>query len=172
MLFPLHANAEDEAKPQLDRPRSLLNAFEVMCNLNAPDFQRLSAQAAAMRMKVLEDDSESAPAGETVQRKAWVGALTTGPFALRIEKMSGAKGLATSCGIEGPVPDVDAFRDIVIKTLHLAASPAPEVIEGSRTYYWDNYAGDGTTAIVRDMERPSGHFVQVKLVRMVKADAH
>lgn len=71
--------------------------------------------------------------------------LTTGPFALRIEKMSGSKGVVTSCAIEGPVPNVDAFRGIVIKAMYLTTTAEPQVIEGSRTYYWDNYAGDCTT---------------------------
>jgi hypothetical protein len=171
-MLPFAASAFDDIRPPPDRAHSLLNSFEVMCNLNTPNFEHLSAQATAMRMKVLGDTSETTPAGETVQRKGWVGMLTTGPFALHIEKMSGSKGVATSCAIEGPVPNMDEFREIVIKTLHLTTPPEQQTIEGSHTYYWDNHSGDGRTVIVRNMERPAGHFVQVKLVSMAKAETH
>jgi hypothetical protein len=64
---------------------------------------------------------------------------------------------------------VDEFRQIAIKAMHLTAISETKVIDGSRADYWDNYSGDGSTVVVRDMERPSGHFVQVKLVNMAKA---
>lgn len=171
-MLPFAASATDDVKQPTDQARSLLNSFEVMCNLNTPNFERLSAQAAAMRMKVLEDTSETSPAGETVQKKGWVGISTTGPFALRVEKMSGAKGVATSCAIEGQVPSVDEFREIVIKTLHLTTPSEQQAIEGAYTYYWDNYTAAGYTVVVRNMERPAGHFVQVKLLSMAKAETH
>ena len=167
-LFPFAAHAGDPTKPVLDRAHSLFNSFEVMCNLSTPNFEHLSAQAAAMRMKVLEDVSETTQIGETVQRKGWVDTLTSGPFALRTEKMSGSKGIATSCSIEGPIPDIDEFRKVVIKKLHLNTAPESQVVEGGHTYYWDNYAGHGTTVMVRDMDRRTGHFVQVKLLNMVE----
>jgi hypothetical protein len=138
--------------------------------LNTPNFEHLNAQATAMRMKVLGDISETTPAGETVQRKGWVGMLATGPFALYIEKMSGTKGVATSCAIEGPVPNMDEFREIVIKALNLTTSPEEQTIEGARAYYWDDHSG--RTVVVRNMERSSGHFVQVKLVNMANAETH
>jgi hypothetical protein len=166
-FLPCAAHAADDAKPPSGRADSLLNAFEVMCNLETPDFEKLSAKAAAMRMQVLEDISELPQAGQSIQRKAWVGMLTTGPFALGTEKMSGAKGVATSCSIEGPVPDVDAFRQLVINTMHLSDPTEVKVVEGSHVSYWDNRPGKGMTIMVRDMERPGGHFVQVKLLDMV-----
>lgn len=167
-LLPVASHAADGANA--DRAGSLLNSFEVMCNLKTPDFDQLSGQAAAMRMTVLEDVAEAPLAGEAVQRKGWIGMLTTGPFALRIEKMSGAKGVATSCAVDGPVPDTKAFYDMVITKLRLASASDHQVVEGSHSYYWDNYAGNGMTLVLRDMERPSGHFVQVKLLNMVKSD--
>jgi hypothetical protein len=171
-LLPLqHAQATDDLKAPADRARSLLNSFDVMCNLAMPNFDHLAAKATAMRMMMLDEQSETTPTGETVQEKAWVSMLTTGPFALRIEKMSGLKGIVTTCAIEGPVPDVDAFREIVIKTHRLSTTQKAQMIEGARTYYWDNYSGDGSTLVVRDFERPSGHFVQVKLVNMGKTEA-
>lgn len=157
-LFPLQAKAVDDPKAPIDRARSLLNSFDVICNLAPPDFDHLTAQATAMRMKILDEKSEMTASGETVQRKAWFGMLTSGPLALRIDKMSGSRGVVTTCAIEGPVPDVDAFRKIVIKSHRLNVMQEPQMVDGTRTYYWDNYSGDESTLMVRDFERPSGHF--------------
>jgi hypothetical protein len=170
-LVPFSAQAADDATPAHQSAYALFNSFEVMCNLSTPDFERLSAQAAAMRMKVLTDVAQAPDAGVTMQSKTWVGMLATGPFALRAEKMSGPKGIATSCSIEGPVPDADAFRDLVINKLHLNNAPERHMVEGSPSYYWDNYAGNGMTLMIRHTERPAGQFVQVKLMNMVKNDS-
>lgn len=171
MSLPFGANAADGAQAPPDRAHSLFNSFELMCNLRAPDFEQLSAQAAAMRMQALEDESSSTANGEAIRRKGWVGMLSTGAFALRIESMSGSKGTTTSCAIEGPVPDAEVFRGIVISTFRLTAVAEVQVHGTERSYYWDGYAGDGTTLVVRDMDKPSGHFVQVKLLNMIKAEA-
>ncbi len=171
-MIPFTASAFEDVKPQPDRAHSLFNSFAVMCNLKASNFENLSIQATAMRMGVLEDTSETGPAGETVQKKGWFGMLTTGPFGLHIEKMSGSKGVATSCAIEGAVPNGDAFREITIKALNLTTPTEQQAIEGASTYFWDNYNGDGNTVIVRNMVRPAGHFVQVKLVSMAKVETH
>jgi len=167
-LLPLCAKAADTPAPALDRPHSLLNSFDVMCNLEPPSFEQLSIKAAAMHLKTLDDSTRTTPTGETMQTRSWLGMLTTGAFALRIEKMDGAKGIATSCAIEGPVPDAAAFREIVVNTHHLGATPEKQVVDGTHTYYWDNYTRDGWTLMVRDFERPAGHFVQVKLLTMAK----
>lgn len=169
--LPFAAHAADDVRLPADRAGSLLNAFQVMCTADRTDFDHLSAQATAMRMQVLADDTQTSPTGETVRTKGWVGMLTTGPFALRTEQMSGAKGIATSCSVEGPVPDVDAFRGAVIQALRVDGSRAPEMIEGARVYYWDDYGGAGDSLVLRDMDRHAGHFVQVKRVRMIKAPA-
>jgi hypothetical protein len=99
-LLPFSANAVDVATLPPGRAASLFNSFEVICNVATPNFEHLTALAAAMRMKVLEDTSETTPDADTLQRKGWFGMLTTGSFALRIEKMSGAKGVATTCALK------------------------------------------------------------------------
>jgi len=170
-LLPFCAQAVDTPAPPLDRPHSLLNSFDVMCNLEPPNFEHLSAKASAMHLKTMGEDTQTTPTGETMQTRSWLGMLTTGAFALTIERMSGAKGVATSCAIEGPVPDVAAFREIVASTHHLNATPEKQVVDGSNTYYWDHYTREGWTLMVRDFERPGGHFVQVKLLAMAKAGA-
>lgn len=50
----------------------------------------------------------------------------------------------------------------------LGATPEKQLVDGTNTYYWDNYTRDGWTLMVRDFERPAGHFVQVKLLAMAK----
>jgi hypothetical protein len=80
-LLPFSANAVDVATLPPGRAASLFNSFEVICNVGTPNFEHLTALAAAMRMKVLEDRSETAPGADTLQRKGWFGMLTTGSFA-------------------------------------------------------------------------------------------
>ncbi len=169
-LLPIAAQAAENGVASWSRADSLFNAFQVLCNLRDPDMRQLSAQAIAMRMDVLEDVSETTRSGETVQRKGWLGLLGDDPFALRVEEMRGAKGIATSCAIEGPVPDPDAFRTMAMNKLHLNGSPERQMVDGEPTYYWDNYAGTGMTIVMRDAVRPSSRFVQVKLINMVKKD--
>lgn len=166
-LLPLAAQAFEDAGLPIDRASSLLDSFEVMCHLATPNFEHLVAQAAAMQLLALEDASETTPSGEVIRRRGWIGTLATGPFALRAEKMSGAKGVSTSCSIEGAVPDSVAFRHMVIQRLHLNTAPELETINGAHTYYWDNHDGPGNTVLVGDMDRPNGHFVRVKLLSMV-----
>ncbi|WP_156116793.1 hypothetical protein [Massilia sp. 9096] len=165
----LTARGADEARSPAERDGSLINAFQVMCTLQTPDFDHLSGQAGAMRMKMLGDDTSTTPTGETIHEKAWFGMLTTGSFALRTEQMRGIKGVSTSCAIEGSVADVAAFRDAAIKTLRLGPSSEQRTAEGVHATYWDGYGGEGDTLVLSDMERPAGHFMQVKLLNMVKA---
>lgn len=169
-FLPIVAHAVENGVASSSRADKLFNAFQVLCNLRAPDMRQLSSQATAMRLSVLQDASETTGPGETVQRKAWLGLLGDDPFALRAEEMRGAKGVATTCSIEGPVPDPDAFRTMVMNKLRLNDSPERQMVEGAPTYYWDNVAGDGTTIAVRDWQRQSSRFVQVKLMNMVKKD--
>lgn len=170
-FIPLAAHAFQEVKPTLSRASSLFNSFEVMCNLRTPDFEYLVAQATAMQMIALENESETTPSAEVIWRRGWAGMLTSGPFALRVEKMSGAKGVSTSCSIEGAVPDVDDFRNLVVKRLQLTNAPEIQTIEGSHIYYWENHPEPGAAILVGDMERPSGPFVRVKLLTMVSKRA-
>ena len=150
-----------------NRAQSVINTFEVMCNLELPNFERIDSKAAAMRMQ-LQVDNKVALQGDAVRHsKAWMGSLTTGSFALLLEEMSGAKGRLTSCAIVGEVPDVDAFRAEAVNTMKLPAVPTPEIGgDGSRSFIWDRISGPGTTLILRDF-KPSGKpGVMLKLLSM------
>ena len=158
------ARAADEG----DRAASLLNAFTVMCGQASPDFEQLAAKAKAMRMQVLLDDTSTAPGGESILEKAWIGSFSGRTLAFRIEKMSGAKGVVTSCAMEGPVPDLEAFG-LLFRQRHGLGEPTEvKAVEGTRTAYWDNAQSDGASLVMRDSLRGAGSFVQVKAVSRLR----
>lgn len=170
----LHASAAgaDRAPPPMDGTAALVNAFEVICTLNALDVDVLSAYAKGVRLTPLGDTAGSTPTGEKVRERRWAGTLTTGPFVLRVEEMRGAKGVVTACAIDGPVTDADAFRAAVMRSQGLATAPAPQQVDGTTTYYWDHVgqgAGGDTSLVVRALVLSGRPAAEVKRVRMVKA---
>ena len=153
--FSVHAESENNG-PSFNRAQSVINAFQVMCTLELPKFDDISAKATAMRMQLQSNSKSPAAGGTNMRQKVWAGGLTTGPFALMVDEMSGAKGTATGCAILAEVPDVDAFRMEAMSTMKLAAMKVPELgADGSRSYIWDGIYGPGTTLILRDF-KPSG----------------
>lgn len=147
--------------------RSLINTFQVMCTLELPNFEHIDAKATAMRMQLQADNKAASPGDTVTHSKSWMGGLTTGPFVLLLDEMSGSKGKSTSCAILGNVPDLDAFRADATNMIKLPAVPPPEMRgDGSRSYVWDGFFGPGTTLILRDF-KPSGKpGVMLKLVTM------
>jgi len=169
-VAPMQAVAEESPPLHLNRAQSVINAFQVICQLELPklDFKHIDLKATAMHM-VLQID-ESAPSAEnTVTRsKAWIGTLTDGPFSLLLDEMSGANGRATSCAIVADVPDRDAFRAEAIRTMKLPRAPAPELrSDGSRSYFWDGALGPETTVLVRDFAPAGKPGVMLKLLLKV-----
>ncbi|HLA33930.1 MAG TPA: hypothetical protein VJ001_03580 [Rhodocyclaceae bacterium] len=149
----LSAHAESDSSPPLKRAQSVINAFQVMCTLELPKFDDISAKATAMRMQLQSDSKTPTAGGAKTRQKAWGGGLTTGPFALFLDEMAGPKGTATGCAVAAEVPDVDAFRTEAINTMKLALMKAPELgADGSRSYVWDGVYGPGTTLILRDFK--------------------
>jgi hypothetical protein len=140
----------------VNRAQSVINAFQVICTLELPKFERIDQKATAMRMQLQSNDSKPS-AGNTVMRsKSWFGSLTDGEFILLLDEMSGAKGRTTSCAIVADVPDRDAFRAEAIRIMKLPPAPAPEFRnDGSRSYFWDGVFGADTTVLDRDFA-PSG----------------
>jgi hypothetical protein len=150
-----------------NRAQSVINAFQVICQLELPklDFKHIDQKATAMRMILRADESGPSAQNTVTRSKAWVGSLTDGPFALLLDEMSGAKGRATSCAITADVPDRDAFRAEAIRTMQLPAAPAPEFREdGSRSYFWDGVLGPGTTIVERDFAPVEKPGVTLKLL--------
>jgi len=168
-LLLLAGTVSDRAQtPQpLSRDAALLNAFEIMCNLDLPDFDHIEAHATAMRMKLQSSSSEPSAGNTFTRSKNWVGGLTSGPFFLFDDEMSGSKGVSTACAVGGPAPDVNAFRIESETALKLSSEPEPEFgADGSRSFVWTGAEGPGTTLIIRDLT-PSGRpGVMIKLLLM------
>ena len=164
------AIAANDAKPPMSRSASVVNAFEVLCNLELPNFDHIDAKAAAMQMRSLSDSKTPSANSTVTRRKVWGGQLTTGPFGLLLDEMSGSKGTVTSCAVVGDVPDLDAFRAEVLNTMKLSPESPPEMgSDGSRSFLWQGVDGPGTTLILRDF-KPSGKpGIMLKLVSMVHA---
>jgi hypothetical protein len=149
----------------LNRAEEVINAFQVICTLEPLKFDRIDQKATAMKMQL--QSSKSGPsAGNTVTRsKSWFGTLTNGPFFLLLDEMSGTKGKSTSCAIVADVPDRDAFRTEVIRTMKLPDAPPPELRDdGSRSYFWDEVLGPGITILDRDFAPSGKPGVTLKLV--------
>ena len=167
------AHAQSSAPTTPSREESLINSFEIMCNLETPVFEHIDAHATGMRMK-LTADTTTPSAGDTMMRnKAWVGGLTTGPFFLFDDELSGPKGVTTACAVGGPTPDPDAFRAEAVKELKLASEPEPEFLpDGSRSYLWKAFAGAGTTLVIRDLTPSHRGGVMMKLLSMVPKEPY
>jgi hypothetical protein len=162
------AIAAEDNPSHFSRAQSVINAFQVMCTLELPKFDRIDQKATAMKMH-LQSDTSGPSAGNTITRsKSWLGALTDGPFILLLDEMTGAKGQSTSCAIVADVPDRDAFRVEAIRTMKLPDAPAPEFRDdGSRSYFWDGVLGTGTTVVDRDFAPSGKPGVMLKLLSMV-----
>jgi hypothetical protein len=146
----------------------VINAFQVMCTLELPNFDHLDAKAAAMKM-MLQAKKLGPSADDTITRsKIWAGGLKDGPFLLFIDEMTGAKGRSTACAVVGDVPDVDAFRSEAIDTIKLQGDPVPEMgNDGSRSFVWNGKFGPGTVVIMRDFAPAGKRGVMVKLLSKV-----
>jgi hypothetical protein len=162
------SQAASDNESSLTRAQSVINAFQVMCTRELPNFEHIDANATAMRMQLEADDKTASPGNTVTHSKSWMGSLTTGPFVLFLDEMSGAKGTSTSCAIVGDVPDLDAFRADLLTIMLLPAVPPPEMRgDGSRSFIWDGILGPGTTLILRDF-KPSGKpGVMLKLLSMI-----
>jgi hypothetical protein len=159
--------AQKNDPPRLDRAQSVINAFQVICQLELPNlsFERIDGKAAAMRMPLQQNTSAPSADGSVTRHKSWIGGLTDGPFLLFLDDLSGPKSRGTSCAIIADVPDRDAFRAEVVRTLKLPGEPAPQLeADGSRSFYWDGALGASTTIVCRDFARSGKPGVMLKLV--------
>src|SRR5258707_14258530 len=89
------ARAADDKKLPLTRDESVINTFQVMCNLELPNFAHIDEKATAMQMHVLGNSETPSPGNTVTRTKSWAGGLTTGPFVLLLDEMSGSKGTST-----------------------------------------------------------------------------
>lgn len=118
-----------------------------------------------MQLQLQVDNKTPMNDGAIYHSTAWFGSLTAGPFMLLLDEMTGSKGHVTSCAITAEVPDTEAFENETISTLKLVNMIQPEIrADGSRSYFWDGFYGEGTTLLLRDF-KPSGKpGVMLKLI--------
>ena len=164
VLLQVSPGAAEDAP--MSRDASLINAFQIMCQLEPLDFERLDARATAMHMQVQHDATNPSANDTTTRSKAWSGSLKTGPFALMADDMKGPKGVSTACSIVGGVPDVGAFQSDLIKTLHLDASAQTGQAPGGTEWI----IGAGSKIILRNARNNGQQAVMVKLVTMKAAE--
>lgn len=165
LLIPFCAGAQPASQP-MDRDHSVLDAFQVMCNLELPVFSHIDAKATAMRMNLQGDTSAPGTNGSVIRHKAWVGGLTTGPFALLLDEMDGAKGTATSCAVAAQVPEVEGFRTALVDGMKLPLASRQTDQGGAITSEWHGISGPGTTLIFRSVVKGKTSSVMVKMVAM------
>jgi|ERR1700722_12035494 hypothetical protein len=162
------AAAQDNSL-HLTRAQSVINAFQVMCTLEHPNFDQIDEKATLMRMRLQSNDKGPSADNTVTRSKVWAGGLTDGPFVVLLDEMSGAKGTSTSCAIVADVPDVDAFLAEAVSMIKLPGVPAPELgTDGSRSYVWNGFFGPGTIIIERDFARTGKPGVMLKLLSMVR----
>jgi hypothetical protein len=162
------AAAAQDNPLHLNRALGVINAFQVICTLEPLSFERIDQKATAMGMRLQHNLSGPSAANTITRSKGWFGDLTNGPYVLLLDEMSGAKGKTTSCAIVADVPDRDAFRAEVIRTMKLPDAPAPEFHDdGSRSYFWDEVLGPGITVLDRDFAPTGKPGVMLKLLSTV-----
>jgi hypothetical protein len=162
------AVAAPEAASRFNRVQSVINAFQVMCTLELPEFDRIAEKAGLMQMQLQFDNSGPSPGDTVTRQKSWIGTLTDGPFFLLLDEMSGAKGKSTACAIAADISDRDGFRAEAIRAMKLPDAPAPELRgDGSRSYFWDGVFGPGTTILERDFGPSEKPGVMLKLLSKV-----
>jgi hypothetical protein len=150
-----------------DRAQSVINTFQILCTIELPNFEHIAATATAMRMQLQADNNVASPGDTVTHSKSWVGGLTTGPFLLLLDEMSGSKGRSTSCAVAGDVPVLDDFRADAVNAMKLPAVPSPDMrSDGSRSFIWDGTFGPGTTLILLDFKPSAKPGVMLKLLTM------
>ncbi|WP_347556937.1 hypothetical protein [Robbsia sp. KACC 23696] len=167
-FLPRFTVAQTDKLP-MNRNDSLINAFEVMCNLELPNFTHIDAKATAMRMHVVSDVTSSSTYGAPIKRKGWTGSLTTGTFGLLADEVTGPKGVATSCGVVGSVGNAEAFRAAFLKQMKIAPTAQSIDPSGAPVIVWRDYVGTGTTLVFRTLSKEAHTTVTMALISVMPA---
>ena len=151
--------------PVFTRAQSVINAYQIMCTLELPNFAHLDAKAIAMQMQVRGDTTVPSGDQRVVHSKAYGGDLKDGAFLMMIEELTAPDATVTSCAIGADVPDRDAFRADAVHEMKLPEAPPPEIRDdGSRSFEWPMPFGPGTTFILRDFQPSGKPGVMLKLI--------
>jgi hypothetical protein len=158
------AAAPAAAPPIPGDDAAVIGAFRTMC-LERPNLAQIAAKAAAMGMKIKDDQAIPGAEGGMARHKTWTGDLEVGPFGLMVDENAGPKGKSSSCEIFGAaVSDPDIFRAEIARALNLPPASPPRLEGGARSFTWEGVAGPGTMLIVRDLGPVGKPGIMVKLV--------
>ncbi|OWV88753.1 hypothetical protein ATY75_19210 [Rhizobium sp. N122] len=154
-----HATATGPLKNHDD---AVINAFEVMCTLEPENFEHISARAQAMVMRKSVDKTEKQSPDITRHLEVFEGNLTTGPFSLLLEKISGPTINATNCGVASNTPNKRAYFDDIVRTLHLSQNTSKRTSSNGNTVTtWDNVYGPHTFLDLTDLRGSDGVLIQL-----------
>lgn len=98
------------------RSASLINSFEVLCNLELPNMAHIAAKAEAMHLRAGPPANNGA-----VHMQMWIVPLTTGSHILVASEADGPRGHVTTCGIHASDADGADFARELVATLKLGA---------------------------------------------------
>ena len=168
LFVPCFASAQPDSTP-MDRNDSLINAFEVMCTLELPNFSHIDAKATAMRMHVVYDVTKPSSFGAPIRRKGRSSALTMGSFGLLSDALTGPKGTVDSCVVFGQIDDADAFQAAFMKTIKSAPTLQNVDATGAPVSVWRDYLGPGTTLIFRITGKGNGASAMLALTSLKPA---
>ncbi|MBB4252719.1 hypothetical protein [Rhizobium sp. BK008] len=139
-----------------------INAFQVMCTLEPESFDHISATAQAMLMRKSIDKTETQPGDITRHLEVFGGTLSTGPFSLLVEKISGPTIDATNCGVASNTPDKRAYLDDLVRTLHLSQNGSRRTdLNGNQVTTWHDVYGPHTFLDLTDLRGSNGVLVQL-----------
>ncbi|NEK18977.1 hypothetical protein [Rhizobium leguminosarum] len=158
------ANAEHAmaAGPLANHDDAVINAFEVICTLEPENFEHISATAQAMFMRKSIDKTEKQSADITRHLEVFEGTLSTGPFSLLLEKISGPTIDATNCGVASNTRDKRAYFDELVRTLHLSQNGSRRTgPNGNQVTTWDDVYGPHTFLDLTDLRGSDGVLVQL-----------
>ncbi|WP_434713592.1 hypothetical protein NMA58_25030 (plasmid) [Rhizobium sp. YTUHZ045] len=160
----LAANADyaTATGPLANHDDSVINAFQIMCTLEPENFEHISATAQAMFMRKSIDKTEKQSGDITRHLQVFEGALSTGPFSLLLEKISGPTIDATNCGIASNALDKRSYFDDLVRTLHLSQNSSRRIgLNGNEVTTWADVYGPHTFLDMTDLRGSDGVLIQL-----------
>jgi hypothetical protein len=143
---------------------AVIDAFQRIC-LGHPTLAQIDARAAAMGLKVGDNQAVPSANHEMTRHKTWSGTLKIGPFGLMLDAVTSPSAVSVGCTVLGAaVADPEVFRGEITQALNLPPSAPPRLEGASRSFEWTNVAGPGTTLVVRDLSPAGKPGIIVKLL--------
>lgn len=140
------------------RDLSLIDAFEVFCELDTLSFDQLDRKYMAMKLPVVQDIRLPENDGRSGRSKSWLGALKDGPFQLLATEVRNPNGVATeACGVSALDSGGESFRSALKETLKLPQPDAEKVLpNGLRASVWHSKSGGRLVLVDAVLEQKPG----------------